>query len=82
MNRMMNKTDPHEAKMTALNLGLQAAFYGTKTIRKMREVHNCNIPWLILMDRTSACNLHCTAEYGNKLNLSFEELDQIDGLAA
>ncbi len=32
----------------------------TKTIRKMREVHQCNVPWLILMDPTSACNLHCT----------------------
>jgi len=33
------------------------------------------------MDPTSACNLHCTgcwaAEYGNKLNLSFDELDNI-----
>ena len=39
-----------------------------------REKYNCNIPWAILMDPTSACNLHCTgcwaAEYGNKLNLS------------
>ena len=42
----------------------------------------CNVPWLILMDPTSACNLHCTgcwaAEYGHKLNLSFEDLDSID----
>jgi MoaA/NifB/PqqE/SkfB family radical SAM enzyme len=33
------------------------------------------------MDPTSACNLHCTgcwaAEYGNKLNLSYEQLDDI-----
>lgn len=67
--------------MTALNLGYEAAFNGTKTIREMREIHKCNIPWLILMDPTSACNLHCTgcwaAEYGNKLNLSFEKLDDI-----
>ena len=81
VNRLLDETDPHVAKMTALNLGFQAAFLGTKTIRKMREVHNCNIPWLILMDPTSACNLHCTgcwaAEYGNKLNLSFDELDSI-----
>ena len=81
VNRLLDETDPHVAKMTALNLGFQAAFYGTKTIRKMREVHDCNIPWLILMDPTSACNLHCTgcwaAEYGNKLNLSFDELDSI-----
>ena len=42
---------------------------------------NCNIPWAILMDPTSACNLHCTgcwaAEYGNKLNMSYETLDDI-----
>ena len=34
-----------------------------------REKYGCNIPWAILMDPTSACNLHCTgcwaAEYGN-----------------
>lgn len=80
-HRLLDETDPHVAKMTALNLGFQSAFLGTKTIRKMREVHNCNIPWLILMDPTSACNLHCTgcwaAEYGNKLNLTFDELDRI-----
>lgn len=81
VNRLLDETDPHVAKMTALNLGFQAAFLGTKTIRRMREVHDCNIPWMILMDPTSACNLHCTgcwaAEYGNRLNLSFEEMDGI-----
>ena len=48
---------------------------------KFKEQYNCNIPWAILMDPTSACNLHCTgcwaAEYGNKLNMSFETLDDI-----
>ena len=33
------------------------------------------------MDPTSACNLHCTgcwaAEYGNRLNLTFEEMDNV-----
>ena len=81
VNRLLDETDPHVAKMTALNLGYQAAFAGTKKIRKMREVEQCNIPWLILMDPTSACNLHCTgcwaAEYGHKLNLSYDELDNI-----
>ena len=81
INRGLDEINPHVAKMTALNLGFEAAFHGTKTIRKMREIHQCNIPWLILMDPTSACNLHCTgcwaAEYGNKLNLSFDEIDDI-----
>ena len=76
-----DELDPNVVKMTALNLGFEAAFHGTKMIRNMREVHQCNIPWLILMDPTSACNLHCTgcwaAEYGHKLNLTFEDMDRI-----
>ena len=46
-----------------------------------RDKYQCNIPWAILLDPTSACNLHCTGcwagEYGNKLNLSLEEIDSI-----
>ena len=80
-DKALAEIDPNVAKVTALNLGFEAAFYGTKTIRKMRELHQCNIPWLILMDPTSACNLHCTgcwaAEYGNRLNLSFEDMDRV-----
>ncbi len=48
---------------------------------KNRAKHGCNIPWAVLMDPTSACNLHCTgcwaAEYGHNLNLSYDELDSI-----
>ncbi|MCI1999177.1 MAG: radical SAM protein [Clostridia bacterium] len=80
-NKLVDELDPNVFKMTALNLGYESAFYGTKKIRKMREKYNCNIPWLILMDPTSACNLHCTgcwaAEYGNKLNISYEKMDDI-----
>lgn len=43
--------------------------------------YGCNIPWAILMDPTSACNLHCTgcwaAEYGNRLNLTLDEMDGV-----
>lgn len=48
---------------------------------KAREKYQCNIPWAILLDPTSACNLHCTgcwaAEYGHALNLSFDDIDSI-----
>ncbi|MDY3917667.1 MAG: radical SAM protein [Candidatus Limivivens sp.] len=81
INRVLDETHPNVVKMNALNLGFEAAFRGTKVIRKMRKEHNCNIPWLILMDPTSACNLHCTgcwaAEYGHKLNLTYEEMDSV-----
>ncbi|MDO5345878.1 MAG: radical SAM protein [Lachnospiraceae bacterium] len=81
VNRLLDEVHPNVAKMTALNLGYEAAFRGTKMIRENRKKYNCNIPWLILMDPTSACNLHCTgcwaAEYGHKLNLTLEDLDSI-----
>ena len=78
---LLKEIDPNVIRQTALNLGVEAALNGTKKIRSMREVHQCNIPWLILMDPTSACNLHCigcwAAEYGHKLNLTFDEMDKV-----
>ena len=78
---MVQELHPNVLKTTLMNLGFEAFYNGTKTIHEMREIHKCNIPWIILMDPTSACNLHCTgcwaAEYGNKLNLTFEELDDV-----
>ncbi|SHI23353.1 Radical SAM superfamily enzyme, MoaA/NifB/PqqE/SkfB family [Sporobacter termitidis DSM 10068] len=47
----------------------------------LRKEHGCNIPMALLMDPTSACNLHCTgcwaAEYGHNLSLSLDTLDDI-----
>ena len=81
VNHMIDELDPYVIRQTALNLGYEAAFYGTKTVREMRKKYDCNIPWLILMDPTSACNLHCTgcwaAEYGNRLNLTYNDLDSV-----
>lgn len=49
--------------------------------KEMEKKYNCNIPWTLLIDPTSACNLHCTgcwaAEYGDKQSLSFEQMDDI-----
>ena len=63
------------------NFVINASMIGTPRQLKAIETNDCNIPWAILMDPTSACNLHCigcwAAEYGNKLNLSLEELDSI-----
>lgn len=68
-------------KKTFENFLLNASFIGWPKEEDLRKKYNCNIPWAILLDPTSACNLHCTgcwaAEYGNKLNLSFDEIDSI-----
>ncbi|MDR2162330.1 MAG: radical SAM protein [Clostridiales Family XIII bacterium] len=66
---------------------LVECFFVSATIDKentgvaLEKKYNCNIPWAILMDPTSACNLTCTgcwaAQYGHKSNLSNETLDSI-----
>jgi MoaA/NifB/PqqE/SkfB family radical SAM enzyme len=63
------------------NFLINSAILGSRRKNKCVEKYDCNIPWAILMDPTSACNLHCTgcwaAEYGNRLNLDFDTLDSI-----
>ncbi|SHH99433.1 Radical SAM superfamily enzyme, MoaA/NifB/PqqE/SkfB family [Sporobacter termitidis DSM 10068] len=63
------------------NFILNENFIGFPLQAASREKYGCNIPWAILMDPTSACNLKCTgcwaAEYGNKLSMSYETLDDI-----
>jgi len=76
-----NDVDDGVRKAIFENFIINATIIGGKRQAKIREENNCNVPWAILMDPTSACNLHCTgcwaAEYGNKLNMSFETLDNI-----
>lgn len=81
VERVIHEVDPHVMQTTAVNFFLNAALVGWPKQEECRKKYGCNIPWAILLDPTSACNLHCTgcwaAEYGNKLNLSYEEIDDI-----
>ena len=78
---IFQSVDNDVLKATFENFFLNANIIGWPKQEEMREKYHCNIPWAILLDPTSACNLHCTgcwaAEYGNKLNLSFDEIDSI-----
>lgn len=73
--------DPNVRKKLFENFIINAVIIGQKRQIKAREENNCNVPWAILMDPTSACNLHCTgcwaAEYGKKMNMDFDTLDSI-----
>ena len=81
IRHIIRDVDPEVMKTTAVNFFINANLIGWPREEELRAKYNCNIPWAILLDPTSACNLHCVgcwaAEYGNKLNLSFEELDDI-----
>lgn len=63
------------------NFVINANFLWAPRREAAKEKYQCNIPWAILMDPTSACNLKCTgcwaAEYGHSLNMSLETLDSI-----
>lgn len=80
-HRLLRDVDPKILKTLVLNAGYEAGFRGYKTSLKMSAEYQCNIPWIILMDPTTACNMHCTgcwaAEYGDKMSLTFEDMDKI-----
>lgn len=81
IRHILKDVDPKVMKTTAVNFFINANLIGWPKQEECREKYGCNIPWAILLDPASACNLHCTgcwaAEYGNKLNLSIEEIDDI-----
>ncbi len=80
-NRLVGETDPKLLSSFMLNAAYEGGFRGFRTAEEASKKYNCNIPWIILMDPTSACNMHCTgcwaAEYGHKQNLSFEVMDKV-----
>ncbi len=73
--------DKQQRKLIFQNFVINGSLIGSKIQMATSKKHDCNIPWAILMDPTSACNLKCigcwAAEYGHKLNLTLEELDDI-----
>lgn len=77
----LHDVDRQVLKKMLLAMGLGAGYHGTKSVRANRDIYKCNIPWLILMDPTSACNCKCkgcwSAEYGYKQSLTFEEMDSV-----
>ncbi len=73
--------DPAVRKAFFQNFIINASLSGSSVQDRKKKELDCNIPWAILLDPTSACNLHCTgcwaAEYGHQLNLSLETIDSI-----
>lgn len=73
--------DPEVRKAFFQNFIFNASLKGSALQEQLAEENNCNIPWAILLDPTSACNLHCTgcwaAEYGHQLNLDLDTIDSI-----
>ena len=73
--------DPGVRQAFFQNFITNASLKGSATQEELSKKYNCNIPWAILLDPTTACNLNCTgcwaAEYGHQFNLSLEDIDSI-----
>jgi len=77
---VLRDVDRAALRRLLLSLGLGIA-NGTRLVRANREKYNCNIPFQVLFDPTSACNLHCkgcwAGEYHKSENLTLAEMDSI-----
>ncbi len=80
-DELIEKTDTEYLKGLIMSFGFEGGLTGFRRTRKTKEKLGMEIPWVILFDPTSACNLHCTgcwsAEYSHTLNLSYEDMDSI-----
>jgi len=81
INSFYTDIDEDVRKKLFENFLINSAMLGLEKEKQSREKYDCNVPWAILMDPTSACNLKCTgcwaADYGNKLSMSCETLNDI-----
>lgn len=57
---LMDTVDPHVLKTLVLNAGYEGGFRGYREVQKNGQELGCNLPWVIIFDLTSACNMHCT----------------------
>ena len=73
--------DPGVRRTFFQNFITNASLKGSAVQEDKAKENNCNIPWAILLDPTTACNLNCTgcwaAEYDHQYNLSLEDIDSI-----
>ena len=77
--RLLRECDPYLLRSFLTAAAYEGGFRGFQQAQANSEKYDCNIPWIVLMDPTSACNMRCAgcwaAEYGHKQNLTFEEMD-------
>lgn len=80
IKNILNNIDPEFIEKLApafINIALNSYARRTEAIEK----YKCNIPWAVLIDPTSACNLKCkgcwAAEYSKHSNLEYEVLSRV-----
>jgi MoaA/NifB/PqqE/SkfB family radical SAM enzyme len=81
IEKLLTEIHPNMRKTLLMNFAINAGIEGAKLLDENREKYDCNIPWAILMDPTSACNLKCigcwAAEYKKNDSMDYETLSNI-----
>jgi MoaA/NifB/PqqE/SkfB family radical SAM enzyme len=79
--RGFEELQPIVRKRFLSNFVLNASMLRTKRAQVLMDQYDCNIPWAILMDPTSACNLSCigcwAGEYKKTDSLDYTLMDRI-----
>jgi MoaA/NifB/PqqE/SkfB family radical SAM enzyme len=78
---LLQDTDLHVLKTFILNMAYEAGYRGNNLRHQLMVSQKCNIPWAILFDPTSMCNMNCTGcwatEYEHTMNLSNEDMNSL-----
>lgn len=80
---VIENIDREMVRKLVVNFFVNASTIGGQIQRKVNAKYDCNCPWAILIDPTTACNLHCdgcwAANYTDKKqqSLTFEEMDSV-----
>jgi len=81
IDRVFTEVNPKCREKLLTNFIVQSYFIGRPKAFENEKKYKCKIPWAILIDPTSACNLKCkgcwAAEYNKTDSLSYETLDRI-----
>ena len=70
--RLIRENDPYILKTFLTNAAYEGGFRGYKTAQENAAKYDINVPWLILMDPTSACI--CTAPAAGRRNMAISSI--------
>ena len=81
IRNMLEDIDDEILQKFLCNFIINSAIKGIAKNNEVKEKEGCGVPWAIVMDSTTACNMKCTgcwaADYGKSLNLGYDLMDKI-----
>jgi len=81
VENLFHNVDSKVIRKLAECFAVNTTLVGKPIRERFKAKYSIKVPWAILLDPTSACNLSCTgcwaAQYGKQQNLPYEVLDSI-----